>query len=135
MTMTLMLGIGVAVLSSVAIETISRSNSDAVVVAFGINGSGGDGHVIRADVVGPVAVDQRSASPLDRATWNTLSSVHDVGLNTGLLTVDVVVFFRVGEVVGHFEVEVLDDVAISGAVGVAEGCHDTTNVFLLVDDT
>lgn len=133
--MTLELGISVAVLSTVAVVAISRSDGDVVFAVCGIDGSGGDGHVIRADVVGPVAVDQRSASPLDRATWNTLSSVHDVGLNTGLLTVDLVVFLRVGEVVGHWEVEVLDDVAISGAVGVAEGCHDTTDLLILVDET
>ena len=123
-----MLGIGVATLGVDAVETIGRSDSDAVVAAFGIDGSVEERQVVLkvviAEWVNPCGIDQVSASPHQRASEQGNGGGHGVWFETGLgdlwaaFNVRVVVRFR----------EVLDNGAIFLAGEVGEGCHDTTHV-------
>jgi hypothetical protein len=130
---TLNLGVSVAVLGTVAVEVVGRNNGDVVPAVLNADRSGGDGQVVLVtdERVHPGWIDVSSTSPLHRTSWDTLGSGHGEEFETGR---------GVGceQVVGLFDencgivvklVEVLGDGTVVGAVGVAEGCQDTTEVF------
>jgi len=108
-----MLGIGVATLGVDAVETISRSNSDTVVAAFGINGSGGDELVVLVlrKHVPVVEVDVRTTDVLERVESTLCETLtgdtRGCGVEEGLI-------------------EVADDDALFIAVVVLEGDEDAS---------
>lgn len=87
MAATVNLGVSVAVLSAVAVEVVSRSDSDVVSAVLDIDGSGGDGKVVLlvtgAERVDPVLLDRVSTSPHDRASCDALRARLGVDFGTG----------------------------------------------------
>ena len=137
--MALNLGVGVAVLSTVAVEIVGRSDRDMVLVACGINRSGGDGKIvliikvvliIRVERIDPVLVDAVSTDPLDRASWDALNSRLGVDLNAGLGRQGHVlewVFFVVTLGIAAVQSsEILKDGTTRSTVVVGKGNQDTT---------
>jgi hypothetical protein len=124
-TVTLNLGVSVAVLGTVAVEVVGRNNGDVVLAVLNIDRSSRDGQVVIrlrhvlgvvSERVGPGLVDGVSTSPQDCTSWDAVLEVLVHG-------VDLKAVFSEGSVV---QGEVGNDGTVGLAVDVAEGCHDTT---------
>lgn len=123
----LKLGIGVAVLSAVAVQVVGRRDLDMVLVVFSIDGSGGDHGFLSLKVreawVHPGWVDVVSTGPLGCDGWNFDASV--------VLRVDFTTSWAVDLLKEVVDAQLLNDGTVFGAASVAEGCQNTA---LLLED-